>query len=259
MKTKLTFFFFSLIFSLCASAQTYAGSSISGKLLDSSNRAVAYTEIEFVSLDERADRRILAITNSFGKFVFSEIPPGKYTLSINFNEKPTEMSPYSTIFYPTTSDRTGAKIFEIEEGTKITAVNFKLTPKLVERRIVGQVVWENGDPVSDAFIYINDAEYDDTFGLTDLRTDESGNFVLKAFENRNYQVGAVLFEKSGKTLLDAVGPIMASARSEVFLLNNKTEKVMLVLKTPAGEEKPVNKNVGKADLNRKTYGRIAKK
>lgn len=261
MKTKLSYIFLTIFFTAVFASGALSKAVLSGKLLQANGKPLVYTEIELVSLDAfdlQDSRRLLAITNVGGKFTFSDIPVGKYTLSINFDEKPTETSPYATFFYPATEKRDRAEIFEVSDSSMFPPVVFHLPPKLIERKITGIVRWANGDPVSDAFIYINDAEYDDTFGLTDLKTDQNGNFALKAFENRRYQVGAVLFEKLGKTLMDVVGPIMASARSEVFTLNAKTETIELIFEEPEEIILQRDKSIGSLPLIDKTCANIKK-
>jgi hypothetical protein len=94
---------FLFIFALAVSAFGQTGGTVSGKLLKANGKPLPHTEIELVpvSYDKQIDdTRFWATSNSLGDFIFSEVPDGKYTLSINFDEKPTDTSPYQTFFYP---------------------------------------------------------------------------------------------------------------------------------------------------------------
>lgn len=235
MKAKLTFFTLIFLFIVIFTQDLSAKTTLNGKLLQSNGRPLAFTEIELVPLEsdvQLSDTRLLAISSNTGRFSFSNVPEGRYTLSINFDEKPTETSPYATFFYPNTEIRASAEIFEINETSKFAPLTFRLPPKLIQRTITGQVIWSSGIPIADAFIYINDVDFDEMYGLTNLKTDSDGNFALKAFENRNYIVGAVLFERMGKNLVESIGPVFAATKSESFLLNANTEKIILKMEEP---------------------------
>ncbi len=248
MKVKLSIFTLAIFFVFTSAANICAKTALNGKLLQSNGRPLPYTEIELVLVESEEivnDGRLLAISSTSGKFSFINVPEGKYTLSINFNEKPTDFSPYETFFYPSTKIRTEAEVFDINEFSKFTPVTFQLQPKLVERKIIGQIVWSGGIPVADAFIYINDVQYDEIYGLTNLKSDKYGNFTIKAFENRKYIVGAVLFERFGRNLEESIGPVMASTRSEIFTLNANTENIKLIMEEPEELKTLRRKSIGK--------------
>src|SRR5690349_6233664 len=100
-------------------SQARAGRSVPtvrGTLLKSDGRPLAYTEIELVPVSSEhivVDHGLNATSSVSGLFSFVDVPPGRYTLSINFDDKPTELSPYDTFFYPEARDRSAARIFEV--------------------------------------------------------------------------------------------------------------------------------------------------
>lgn len=190
------FFICSLIFALTLFANARAAHasskkpvSISGKLLQSTGKPLGYTEIELVPIDSEKqinDGRLLATTSISGLFSFVNVPDGKYTLSINFDEKPTETSPYPTFFYPNATNRAEAEIFEISAASGRKEIIFQLPPKLPQRKITGKVVGTDGKPVADAFVSLKDIDFDDlSFDLSG-KTDRSGTFKFNGFENRSY-------------------------------------------------------------------------
>lgn len=238
---------FLLIFTFALSVFGQSGGSVSGKLLKSNGSPLPYTEIELVpvSQDKQTDdTRLWATSNSTGSFSFSDVPGGKYTLSINFDEKPTDNSPYQTFFYPANSNRTQAKTFVITAGEKITGINFRVPPPLAQRRVVGKVVGADGKPVSGAFVYLRDVEYDKSLDL-ELRSDRNGNFTLSGFETRQYQIGALLFEQANPSILDSPGKMIASAYSPIFTLAATSPNFTLVLEDSDEVKKLREKNVGR--------------
>jgi hypothetical protein len=131
---KAKFFFLAILGIFAFSASGFCKNALAGKLLQSNGRPLAYTEIELVSLGSNEianDGRLTAISSISGKFKFISVPAGKYPLSINFNEIPTDTSPFTTFFYPNTDVRSEAQVFEFEESTKFIPITFRLPPKLI--------------------------------------------------------------------------------------------------------------------------------
>lgn len=246
MKLKSAFILavFFLVFSVFG--QSAEGGFVSGKLLKSNGKPLPYTEIELVPVlyDKQIDdRRFWATSNAAGNFSFSDVPDGKYTLSINFDEKPTDTSPYPTYFYPNSANRREAKTIEILMGGKVTGLSFKVPPPLEQRKVFGKVIDEDGKPVPGAFVYLRDVEYDKSLTL-DLRTDKNGNFALTGFETRQYQIGAILYEQINPSIVDSPGEVVASAYSPVFTLDTANPNFTLVLEASDKLKKFKEKNVG---------------
>lgn len=238
---------FLFVFTFALSVFGQSGGYISGKLLKSNGSPLPYTEIELVPVlqDKQIDdTRLWATSDSTGSFSFSDVPNGKYTLSINFDEKPTDNSPYQTFFYPANSNRTQAKTIEITAGERFTGINFRVPPPLSQRRVVGKVIGADGKPVSGAFVYMRDVEFDKSLVL-DIKTDRNGNFTLTGFETRQYQVGALLYEQANPSVLDSPGKMIASAYSPIFTLAATSPNFTLVLEESDEVKKLREKNIGK--------------
>ena len=246
MKFKPTIILFVFAFALSVFGQSNSGGFVSGILLRSNGKPLPHTEIELVPTFHDAqiqDQRFWAISNSAGNFSFSNVPSGKYTLSINFDEKPSDMSPYPTYFYPNNSNRTEAKSIEITSGGKITGLSFRVPPPLAQRRVSGRVVSADGKSVSGAFVYLRDVEFDKSL-LLDVKTDKNGNFTLVGFETRQYQIGALLYEQINPAILDSPGKVIANAYSPVFTLAATNPNFTLVLEESDEIKKLKEKNIG---------------
>lgn len=220
--------------------------SISGKLLQSTGKPLAYTEIELVPTDSKKqinDGRLLAATSVSGLFSFVNVPDGEYTLSINFDEKPTQTSPYPTFFYPNAANRAEAEIFEIRATSGRKEIIFRLPPKLAQRKITGKVIGADGKPVADAFVSLKDIDYDDfSFDLSG-KTDRHGTFKLNGFENRSYYITAIQFDKLPTNSTPPGKPI-AFGRTKAFVLDANNSDFTLNLKKIGEEKERLENNVG---------------
>lgn len=248
MKRQISLLLFSLFLIIFLGQFSIAFAQIRGRLLKSNGRPLPYTEIELVPVD--SDKivtmpNLIGVSDTYGKFVFNQVPKGKYTLSINFDDKPTDLSPYSTFFYPNAKKRTDAEVFEIETNNKIRVINFKLPPPLLQIKITGKVVNSNGTPMQDVYVHLHDVMFDDTrvFNFK-IKTDKTGSFALKGFENRLYQVGAILLARPLKPF-EPFEPL-AMTSTQVFLLTPQTSSMTITLKIP--DEDRYRNNIGKLIL-----------
>ncbi len=226
--------------------------TISGKLMQSTGKPLAYTEVELVPIDSEKqinDARLLATTSNSGLFSFANVPDGRYTLSINFDEKPTETSPYPTFFYPNATNRAEAEIFDIDATAKRKEIVFRLPPKLTQRKITGKVVGADGKPVADAFVYLKDLEYDDLSFAFFNKTYRSGTFKFNGFEKRGYYITAVLLDKLPTNSTPPGKPI-AVGRTKAFVLDADNSDFTLTLKKFGEEKERLDNNVGMLMLER---------
>ncbi|HEX9962656.1 MAG TPA: hypothetical protein VGB00_17115 [Pyrinomonadaceae bacterium] len=245
MRANLSIIIFLIFLTFFSAENVFADGSLSGKLLKFNGKPLAYTEIELVPIDSAkqiASRQLWATTAANGNFAFDKIPPGEYTLSINFGEKPTDLSPYATYFYPKASNRALAKIFEIYADTRIANLVFQLSPPLAKRKIFGKVFGKDGKPAANVYVALRDVDgdKDDVFlSFSPIKTDAGGNFSLLSFEMRKYQVFAVLLEGSDKApAFDPLARLVAAAKSNVFVLDAKTGTVTLTLVNVTDSDNP---------------------
>lgn len=234
MKINLIYFLLILLAFACvpAFAQTHAGGSIKGKLVKATGKPLPYTEIELVPVNAKKiviDARLLGISDGAGNFSFNNLPDGRYTLSINFDDKPSDLSPYETFFYPAATERRQAEVFEINSSTKVAGIVFRLPAPLVQRKIIGKAVLDDGKPAAGAFIAMRDVLYDKYISFGVAKADKAGNFSVTAFAGRTYQLGAITFENDAKTIWDASGRVTAGGESEIFLLDAATPVIIVDL------------------------------
>lgn len=222
------------LIALCSifGAPTFAQGVVSGQLLKSNGKPLAYTEIELVPLGARRlvnNPKLIGISGANGRFAMPDVPRGKYTLSINFDDKPTDLSPYDTFYYPNTAKRSEAEVFDVGEGIKYEKLIFKLPPALAKRKISGSVVYPNGKPVAGALLALRDLKFDRGISFGQYKTDRLGNFSFSAFATRSYQVAAFLFARLGTTALDQY-EFLGAAESGVFTPEAAPVDLRLVLR-----------------------------
>lgn len=206
--------------------------SISGKLLQADGKTLAYTDIELVPVDSDKqinDTRMLATSDARGVFKFAKVPDGKYTLSINFDELPSDTSPFPTFFYPNALERDEAEVFNIDTTTVRKNLVFQLPPKLTQRKVTGKVIGADGKPVADAFVMLKDSEFNDLGYTLDIRTDKNGNFTLDGFETRKYVILAAQLEVI-PSIYTPPGEPIAVGNSDIFVLDAKTAQFSIKLK-----------------------------
>ena len=91
------------------------------------------------------------MTNPQGQATFYDTPPGKYTISINFFNAPTQKAPFPSVFAPGVEDRLRAEVFEIYSGTQISKkIEIRVPRSLEAATLSGTVIDERGNPVAKA-------------------------------------------------------------------------------------------------------------
>jgi hypothetical protein len=221
--------------------------TIEGRLLKADGKPLAYTEIELVpvgstKITENYD--LIAVSIANGSFYFANVPPGRYTLSINFDGKPSELSPYETVYYPHSPERSSATEFAVEYATRIRGLVFRLPPALERKVLVGRVLWDDGEPVYGAMIGFWDAAYDVSLSFGEPRSDKNGRFSVVGFSGRKYQFGAIVFDKETYKPFQSPGNVIASGESKVFVVNASTGIIEFRVKRSKDANKLLDKYVG---------------
>lgn len=243
---KIRLIFLLILVSLFSAAAVNAQGLVAGQLLKSNGKPLQYTEIELVPLGAKRlinDPKLIGVSGSNGRFSMSTVPRGKYTLSINFDDKPTDLSPYETFYYPDTYKRSEAEVFDISDGIKYQKLVFKLPPALVKGKIAGRVIYADGKPVGGAFLALRDLKFDRGISFGQYKTDKLGAFSFNAFAGRRYQAAAFLFARLGTTALDPY-EFLGAAESDVFTLETAPANLKLVLRESQNYEQMRERYMG---------------
>jgi hypothetical protein len=247
--TKIVYLMIVLALSGATFGQTARNSTIQGVLLKADGKPSPYTEIELVPANFNkitGDPRLVSTSSTSGKFTFFDVPLGRYTLSINFGDIPTELSPYDTFFYPSAFKRFDAEVIEIEALTKIRNMIFRLPPALVKKTIFGRVIWEDGTPVKDAYVCYADMNANRFKTCGPPLTDGNGRFKLTGFEHRKYRLGAIVFERAPGLYYDP--KVIAGGESEDFVLDSNTGEIEVHVRRSKEAENIMNRYIGFTNL-----------
>lgn len=200
------------------------------KVIDSQGNPVKNIWVEFVPVNVEAkpvnifDIREFSVTNPQGGLYLFNLPPGKYTVSVNYFHAPDREHPYPATFYPNINDRLKAQIIEIKRGSKIENLVIQLPPSLQQKQISGEVFWANNVSANNVSVYLEDVS-NRNFCVDgcDNKTDAQGKFSLDGYQGQTYRAKAKT-EKvvNGETQI-------FEAESEPFKLNENVQNIKLTL------------------------------
>lgn len=156
------------------------------------------------------------VTNPQGQATFYDTPPGKYTISINFFNAPTQKAPFPSVFAPGVEDRSRAEVFEIYPGTQISKKIEIKVPRLLEAvTLSGIVVDESGKPVKGAQVNLVDEIEPDICVNGCGETNEKGEFTVTGYLGRRYTVEGLTRDASENPSLNGVTPAFVLDRTPV--------------------------------------------
>lgn len=164
---------------------------IVGRLLDAQGRPLESKSVELlpVGRDGKLLRGPWAFTEEDGSFKHTQLPPGRYVLGINTFDAPDEDMPYRKTFYPSTTDESAARVFTLEEGQRLSGIEFRLPAPLVPRVLTGTVVWPNGRPAAGAELRLEEV-VSGRSAEWGVKTDRRGRFTSHVYEGLRYRVEA---------------------------------------------------------------------
>jgi hypothetical protein len=187
-----------------------------------------------VTLEDPADLDRVLInfepTDAEGKFLFAEVPPGRYLLSVNRSRYPDPTAPnnaYAPTYYPGVTDVTKARVIVVEPGENLKDLEIRVTKRPVSI-VEGSVVWPDGSPVKNAFLYVADITDVDSLSVG-IRPDEQGRFKLNGYVGQELVIKATDRHpdppSTKRTEPEATGQV-------TITLKNVTESVRIVMRKP---------------------------
>lgn len=148
------------------------------------------------------------VTNPQGQATFYDTPPGKYTISINFFNAPTQKAPFPSVFAPGVEDRSRAEVFEIYPGTQISKKLEIRVPRSLEAvTLSGTVVDDGGNPVKGAQVNLVDESEPDICVNGCVETNEKGEFIVTGYVGRRYTVEALTRDATDNPSMSGVTPV----------------------------------------------------
>lgn len=176
-------------------------SSIEGKIVDNSGKHPPQMYVWLLPVDENGefqpDGSIRSVwsNSSDGKFVFDEIPKGKYLIAVNRFNCHSDIHPeYGRNIFPDVSAKTDA--IKVGENQSVKLKEFKLLPRLKERQFSGTVLSADKSPAANAIVFVFNKEQanpNECFSARiTVKTDKFGRFKVKGFQGYEYQIRAYI-------------------------------------------------------------------
>jgi len=172
-------------------------SEVGVKVIDAEGNPVKNIWVEFVplSVTVRPENVFIikefGVTNPQGGLYEFNLPPGSYTVSVNYFHAPNKEYPYPATFLPGTMDRSKAQVIEIKPGVEIRNLVIQLPQKLASFAVTGEVHWPDGTPASNVEIFLED-ESNKGFCVDgcDQMTSQNGSYKLFGYKGQRYRIEA---------------------------------------------------------------------
>lgn len=187
---------------------------VNGRVVNANGEPVARILVSLVDPNASATDypSKLERTNDEGYFAFSAVPRGTYHIAVNQNRHPDPNDPtnaYPLSFYPGVVDQKHAQAITVGAGEKLSDIEVRIPSKRPASMLTGSVVWEDGSPVANAQLSVQDVTNNDNSSHHGVAVDEQGKFkiegytgqklVIEARSNRPYVPGANRSEPMERT------------------------------------------------------------
>ena len=204
-------------------------SEVKVTVLDPSGTPLTNRWVEFVPVGVTKKRVDFPdefhVTNPQGQVYEFSLPPGRYTVSVNYMTAPDAEAPYPTTFAPGVTDIQKAQIVTIQAGTKLDPITIRVPRVLSPLTVRGTVVFADGSPAKKADVGLLDAVAKHTCVTKCFDADSNGGFELTGYEGREYRVFAQIDrEIAGKSITYRI-------ESAPFKLTNNLQGLKLILRS----------------------------
>ena len=203
-------------------------SLVTGKVIDANGDPVksAWVEVLPAGLKRKpkfnSNPEEFGVTGPEGGFGLYNLPPGKYTLSVNYTEMPDAEHPFPASFYPDAAQISRAQAIEISIGTKLKGLVIKTQPNFALQEVRGRTVWPDGSPAAEIYVLLKDPVTEQIVSRSE--TDKNGYFSLKGFSGKTYFVDA------GKYIETPTAEYESSGKSRTFILDGKKQFFQIIMK-----------------------------
>jgi hypothetical protein len=151
----------------------------------------------------------LIMSDSQGRYDFSEVPPGDYFIVAN-SLGPSPTRPYPTYFYPGTEDKVAAITLHLAPSESVDNVDLVLPASWQPIVVQAKVFMPDGSPALDAQVQAHDLNYMASGESPMASTDSNGAASLTVYDDRAYYLTAFI---SGGIQQRCAGPAKIYSQS----------------------------------------------
>jgi hypothetical protein len=161
---------------------------LSGTLVGPDGRSISDDDVNIYSTDEPPTHieEDSATTDEKGRFKFA-VPPGNYVIGFNTFWPPSPKAPYPPTYYPSSRQRTTAKVLTVVNKQHLNNLVLTLPQPLTARIVPVKIVSPDGKPVAEANVWLSQvSDPTSVVGMSVSHTSADGTFDLKGFEGIDY-------------------------------------------------------------------------
>jgi hypothetical protein len=169
---------------------------LAGIVTDAEGQPAARIWVRLVDAGDRTLERNsgkATITDEDGRYAFTGVPPGDYVLAVNLTRFPKHedlTNAFPRTYYPGVAQASEAQVISLGAGESVSGYDLRLPPRRAASFAEVTVVWDDGQPVANAFITFRDVTYHDSGGGNGAEADAQGRFTIKGFAGQLFLVEA---------------------------------------------------------------------
>ncbi|MBX7171561.1 MAG: hypothetical protein K1X72_11440 [Pyrinomonadaceae bacterium] len=178
---------------------------VTGKVLDAESKPLEHATVRLIPIDkiEQISEKPLEDDEYYKQSLYpinpqskirgykiSNTAPGKYILAVEIYAPFSDGKDRFRMYYPQTTDPKQSKVITIGEFGE-QSIDIKLPAEFILREIEGSFIWQDGTPVNGGWIFLkknNSPKLDDNYLYDKEKTEVTGKFKFKVFENTEYWI-----------------------------------------------------------------------
>jgi hypothetical protein len=164
---------------------------LKGRLIDAEGRPLLGGRVGLINAEatEIVREGLYTWTGSDGDYVLTGIPAGRFLLFFDLPSAPTARVPYPPrAYYPGVWSAAQGTVINVVEGQNLPAFDLQLSPFPAERAVEIVVTWPDGRPVGDAWVTLEDPDYDWDGTMTGAKKvdGQEGRYQATGFDGITY-------------------------------------------------------------------------
>jgi hypothetical protein len=157
--------------------------------------------MDLIPLTDKVSKyfRVFDCTEEDGSYALKDMPPGKYLIVVNKDNKISSTEPFPTLYYPNAFEKEKATIIDMGEGDVRENYDIHVPAQSETITAEGVFLYSDGKPVIEEFVeFIADAKRPEIDGNSRSRTDSQGHFSIKILKGLQGKLYGKMFTYIGQ-------------------------------------------------------------